>query len=71
MEDVFHQPDPPSYGDHLVVVTLSEAECLPVGEDPGPHGEVEEPRQPEQVEISVSGGVSEEVILRGHKSLFE
>ena len=70
-ENVYHQPDPPGNGDYLIIVTLSEAKCLPVSEDPGPHSEVEKPRKPEQVKISVSGGLREEVIFRGDKSLFE
>ena len=70
-ENVYHQPDPPGNGDYLIIVTLSEAKCLPVSEDPGPNSEVEKPRKPEQVKISVSGGLREEVIFRGDKSLFE
>ena len=36
-------PDAPCDRNDLVVVTLGEAECLPVSQDPGPHSEVEEP----------------------------
>ena len=59
MHFTFHQPDASSYGDNLVIITLSEAKCFPVSEDPGPDSEVEESRHPEQVEVRVSGGVRE------------
>ena len=42
-----------------------------MSEDPGPDSEVEEPRQPEQVEVSVSGGVTEEIILCSDQPLFK
>ena len=64
-------PDTPSKGNDLVVVTLGEAECLPVGQDPGPHSEVEEPGQPQQVEVSIPTGVREEVVPRSHQSRLE
>ena len=46
---------------NLVIITQSQAEGLPVGEDGGAYEEMEEPGQPEEVEILAGAGLLVEI----------